>query len=216
MPDGILWLPDAFKILYCVVFVRGVTEEELARRLGADPASAVPMTWADVDTRGVGSYHGMPEEVVRLGSAGDWAFAFEHRSSVGYRLLAPVSNGTEAVLVADFHLTRAFAYAQHGEVVTRFEPGMERFAAGTDPRRWWPEMIEAGLLMPDGRSPAEANISADYDRDCLRFAESTFVLDLPREALVHGTLSSVLVPNPEYVPPRPSRMRRQPMRRDPR
>ncbi|MEU8136335.1 hypothetical protein [Streptodolium elevatio] len=120
------------------------------------------------------------------------------------------------MLVADFHLTRAFAYAQHGEVVTRFEPGMERFAAGTDPRRWWPEMIEAGLLLPDGRSPTEANISADYDRDCLRFAETTFTLDLPREAIVHGPLPSVLVPNSEYIPTPSRPMRRRPMRRDPR
>ncbi|HKR52579.1 MAG TPA: DUF6461 domain-containing protein [Pseudonocardiaceae bacterium] len=189
--DGIRWLATAEEVNlgYWVLFARGLSPADLLTRLGLDVDPGQVLTRVEAGDLADET----DDVVVRAGASAGWAYAFVEGGPAGPDPLDGVrrlSVGTEAV---DFWRTvnadSSLGYAKDGQIACRFEPGREHERTGADPDRLAGAMREAGLLMPDGRSPYQHGV--DVDRPYLRalaLAESVFGLDLPRAEVLEGPL----------------------------
>jgi hypothetical protein len=183
---GIQWLARWDSWFAGLTFARGIAPEELAARLGAVPGlhpgplgamEAWSMVTETVDGDGV----------ARVGSWGGWSFAVEHGLPAGAERLAEVSRrGVEAVHLdpQPDHPPKQFAYARDGELICCFGLGEECWRGGHRPDFLLPELVEAGILTPDG-GPARPDDEPDEDRDRLTLAvlERRFGLSLPRRLM---------------------------------
>ncbi|WP_406173074.1 DUF6461 domain-containing protein [Streptomyces sp. NBC_00996] len=187
--DGIAWIREALDA-YCVTFARGLSVDELVRRLGTDPARILPSVSAheaELLARDEGP-------VARLGTGNGWAFALESASAEGTdrRTLRRVSEGTEAVMLLDSGMPPYwFVHARNGEIAADFEPGVEaEQIGGTDPSFLVPAMQTAGMLLADGTANPE---DWEPEQRIITVAEQVFSLDLPRAAVESGTLPAVVL-----------------------
>ncbi|MGD1222745.1 MULTISPECIES: DUF6461 domain-containing protein [Streptomyces] len=187
--DGIAWIRETYDA-YCVTFAKGLSAEELVRRMGGDPGRIMPSLSAE-DALELAGDKG---PVARLGTSNGWAFALEPASAEGTdrRLLRRVSEGTEAVMLLDSGMPPYwFVHARDGEIAADFEPGVEaEQIGGSDPSFLVPAMQSAGMLLPDGTADPE---DWEPEQRILTVAERVFALDLPRTALEAGTLPAVLL-----------------------
>ncbi|MET8247769.1 DUF6461 domain-containing protein [Streptomyces sp. NPDC005202] len=187
--DGIGWIREAFDA-YCVTFVRGLSVEELVRRLGVDPAGILPSLSGE-EARVLAGDKG---PVARLGTSNGWAFTLEFASAetTDRRTLRRLSEGTDAVMLLDSGMPPYwFVHARDGEIASDFEPGVEaEQIGGTDPSFLVPAMQRAGMLLPDGTADPD---DWEPERRILTVAEQVFSLDLPRAAIGHGSLAAVVL-----------------------
>lgn len=187
--DGIAWLRESFDT-YCVTFAKGLSVDELVRRMGGDPARILPSVSGD-DARILARDEG---PVARLGIGNGWAFALEPASAEGTdrRTLQRVSAGTEAVMLLNSGMPPYwFVHARDGEIAADFEPGVEADQiGGTDPSFLVPAMQAAGMLLPDGTADPE---DWEPEQRILTVVERVFSLDLPRTDLEIGTLKAVVL-----------------------
>ncbi|GAA0470983.1 hypothetical protein Ade02nite_34270 [Paractinoplanes deccanensis] len=116
---------------YTITFAAGTTPRAALTAYGAGPAGLLTLTWDQTVQRN-------PENSVRAGIVGDWAFCFEY---VGYRatqpgLLARLSAGTEVFSV--FHGSgKCFVHAYRDRRRwASFEPGAPRSARGPQARQF--------------------------------------------------------------------------------
>ena len=128
--------------IYTIVFVRGLDEHEVLRRLGA----------ADEDIRPIedGEYS-YPEgpQIITVRRIGDWTVAIEDGGwrGVQWEVLGSLSrNGGEAVAVqrhdyAQHHVT----YAVDGQLITDINPGFPIDRQGADPDRLNRHFRELGI-----------------------------------------------------------------------
>ncbi len=132
------WIPEEYQDGVGLIFVRGATPERLIEALGTDPATALTLT-AEV------AYQTPNYPWVRVGQAGEWAFA------INYSLLdlegpaLELSAGSE---VARFEIgpnLDYFYFYADGVEVTSFEPLMAYDRGGTEPDRFLASMRQAGL-----------------------------------------------------------------------
>ncbi|MET7459449.1 DUF6461 domain-containing protein [Nonomuraea sp. NPDC005501] len=128
--------------IYTIVFVRGLDEHEMLRRLGA----------ADEDIRLImDEDHSQPEgpEIITVRRIGDWTVAIEDRGWRGLQRegLGVLSrDGGEAVAVhrhdyAQHHV----AYAVDGQIITDINPGFPTDRQGADPDRLNRHLRELGI-----------------------------------------------------------------------
>jgi Family of unknown function (DUF6461) len=160
-----------------LIFVRDASPQRLIEGLGLDPASARMLT-ADEATedllffpaRDASGNRARPW--ARVGREGAWAFAID--PALGFTDLDLSALGGE-VVVATWtpKPTARVEYFADGELVTSFEPGMEWDRAGSDPDRFRPEMIAAGIDPDDPEPPlpemdADGELPAGYEKPMLR------------------------------------------------
>nr|WSW57138.1 DUF6461 domain-containing protein [Streptomyces sp. NBC_00998] len=195
MPDGLQWVAEANFDHYCLIFAKGLTPEELVRRMGGDPGTITdPLLLDDalqLDDCG---------KIAMIGSENGWAFALEFASAEGIdrEVVASVSRDTEMVTITkSFTGPSLFRLHNAGKTVAEFEVHQpdELAVQGSSPAMIIPAMKRAGLL-------AENGISADPD-DCevcvLALAEQEFGLSVPKITSASGLLAAV---NLEPLTPR--------------
>ncbi|WP_371781958.1 DUF6461 domain-containing protein [Streptosporangium subroseum] len=142
-PEDYEWQKDSpLGDIYTIVFVRGLDEHEVLRRLGV----------ADEDIRLIedGDYS-YPEgpQIITVRRIGDWTVAIEDGGwrGVQWEVLGSLSrNGGEAVAVqrhdyAQHHVT----YAVDGHLITDINPGFPIDRQGTDPDRLNRHLRELGI-----------------------------------------------------------------------
>ncbi|MFI7536417.1 DUF6461 domain-containing protein [Streptosporangium sp. NPDC049376] len=128
--------------VYTIVFVRGLDEHEVLRRLGA----------ADEDIRLIeDGDHSCPEgpQIVTVRRIGDWTVAVEDCGWRGARretLVALSRDGGEVVTVHRHDYARHHvAYAVDGRLITDINPGFPIDRWGTDPDRLNHHLRELGI-----------------------------------------------------------------------
>jgi len=154
---GLGWLADS-GWPGCLVFARGVSEDQVLRAFGADPDEAVLREPGEPVPAPEGMTDAAP--VIRVGRVGDWVIVIEEGEppqGVRPEVLRRVSvGGGEAVaLHQDIgKLNHEFAHAVDGEIVTAVTTSVPAHWRGTQPERLQPLAEELGL--EDG---ADADLS---------------------------------------------------------
>ncbi|MEW2290951.1 DUF6461 domain-containing protein [Streptomyces sp. NPDC047841] len=193
--EGVRWLAES-ECYYSVTFARGITQEELAVRLGASPGAARATATAQ---EAVALLRDPDVGVARMGQAGGWAFAVEYGESRGARhdILTGVSrDGVEAVSLDPqaFHSPPLFSYAAGGELLCSFGLGEERRRWGTRPDLLQEDLTAAGIILPTGDYP---RVSAERHQHRIAMSlgviERHFELTLPRNLLEYDRLPLAVV-----------------------
>lgn len=149
------WFDEGYPNGIRLMFVRGVTPERVIEAFGADPAAAELLT-AEATELTLG------HPWVRVGCAGEWAFAVDNWYEVSTygefgKLrgeLTELSRRTElALLDAGMGLDQFF-YISDGAEVTSFEPLLAYDRDGSDPDRFVPQMRQARLSVERRRDRA--------------------------------------------------------------
>ncbi|MBV6700465.1 DUF6461 domain-containing protein [Kitasatospora aureofaciens] len=191
MSDGIQWLAEGGRRLTGVLFARGIPPEELARRMGADPARAArPISGAEVWDLDAEVYRpgADGDGVIRVGESGGWSFAIEYGDSTGGDLLTEIArDGVEVVHFRPMaeHAPALLDYARDGAVLCGFGLAEERWRWGREPDLLLPDLVAAGVLKPDGvtRVAPDGEPRAAADRRTLGAVERRFGLTLPPAVL---------------------------------
>lgn len=121
-----------------LIFVRGTTPERLIEVFGTEPAAALPLT-AEVTDQTFG------DPWIRVGQAGEWAFAITCPPLDLEGPALELSVGTE---VARFDMGANldyFYFYSDGIMATAFEPLLAYDRRGTDSDRFLASMRQAGL-----------------------------------------------------------------------
>jgi hypothetical protein len=151
---GWRWVERFESLGFCLLFARGVSEEQLLAAYGCAPGSARVLTWAqlleDEEFADNVAVDGPP--VVRVGRVCEWAFGFEDITPQGGRpeVARRLPPGTESVSI--LRVANAFSWLRHavdGVAVTEFEPLSPHDRRGREPDRLVPLMRQVGLN-PDG------------------------------------------------------------------
>lgn len=147
--NGWAWVREGeFEIGGCLTFGRDVSAEHLMAEFGMDPSTAAMMT----EEEAIAAYvpgRGRPwVPWIRVGHAGDWAFALECVSLMGYLdgVGQRISLGTAAAVVSwTAKPNHDLFYLRDGVTVTHFEPGAWWRRSGSDPDFFLPQMHQLGL-----------------------------------------------------------------------
>ncbi|MFG2072387.1 DUF6461 domain-containing protein [Nonomuraea maritima] len=142
-PEDYEWEDNRLGGIYTVVFVRGLDEREVLRRIGA----------ADEDIRIITDEdYSQPEgpEIITVRRIEDWTIAVE---DYGWRAshreaLCPLSlDGGQAVAVMrhDYAARHRLAYAENGEYLTDINPAFPIEREGADPDRLNRYLRELGI-----------------------------------------------------------------------
>jgi Family of unknown function (DUF6461) len=197
--DGYDWLDQlGLGEAFCLTFVRGLTESEVLRRFGADPATIQQIA-------GLAEAEGEPLEAsVAAGQVDGWAFVLEDNGFQGTRpeVLRAVSAGTEALSVfTNVNGNTKFNHAVDGEVRTAFDPCSPARRWGSEPDALVELMRTVGLSdeerLDDGLGAA------------LRLADRITGVHLTAERLDEPVLLGRLVPLLSDPPQAPSWMLRE-------
>ncbi|MFE5861662.1 DUF6461 domain-containing protein [Streptomyces virginiae] len=207
MSDGIQWLVGLEDWMSSVVFARGISAQELAVRMGADPDGATePIT--DEQAWGLDMEGYRPgtegDGVVRVGECDGWSFALEYGDSTGGDRLEEISrDGVEVVhyVPMQAHPPATVEYARDGVHLCSFGLHEEDQRYGEEPDLLVPDLIAGKVLSPDGQTllspqdPADENYE-DYRttyRRTLAVVERRFGLSLPPSCLKEGRLPAYAV-----------------------
>ncbi|MEU3184426.1 hypothetical protein ABZ707_09465 [Streptomyces sp. NPDC006923] len=206
MSDGIQWLVDLEKWMSSVLFARGISAQELALRMGADPDGASePITNAQAWGLDMEMYRPGDDGdgVVRVGECAGWSFAVEYGDSTGGDLLAEISrHGVEAVRYVPIqeHPPATVDYARDGVVLCSFGLAEENRRYGKEPDLLVADLIAGQVLGPDGETLlAPRNPDGDYEdfrvtyRRTLGVVERRFGLSFPPACLEEGLLPAYAV-----------------------
>lgn len=212
MTDGTTWLAAPQSIIfggYRVVLARGLSPQELANRLAETVSYDAQHIVVEVgahtgesllelmdDTYG-DSFDGIG---LRLGSAGDWAYAVAYGGWQGeFGPLTPVSRGGAHVCLLEYEeengkpVPPQFAYFHDGRLLSACNlhldaswgcQGVEGDRATAAPLQ---ELLTAAGLPDPERDDREVH------RTALGIVERYFGLSLPQGPIVRGTLPAVLV-----------------------
>ncbi|MFJ9844511.1 DUF6461 domain-containing protein [Kitasatospora sp. NPDC101155] len=208
--DDIQWLADAGAEVDGVVFARGIPPEELARRMGADPAGVTgPISGTEIWDLDIEGYRpgGDGDGVIRVGEAGGWSFAIEYGDSTGGELLTEIARrGAEVVHFRPMpeQPPALLDYARDGAVLCGFGLGEERWRWGQEPDLLLPELVAAQVLEADGIThcaPGGERAGA-VRRRALGVVGRRFGLLLPRAVLGELRLPAYVVRGTPGLGPR--------------
>ncbi|GAA2268459.1 hypothetical protein GCM10010232_70970 [Streptomyces amakusaensis] len=207
MSDGIQWLVGLENWMSSVVFARGISAQELALRMGADPDGATePITDAQAWALDMEAYRpdGDGDGVVRVGESAGWSFAVEYGDSTGGDLLAEISRDeVEAIRYVPIqeHPPATVEYARDGVALCSFGLAEENQRYGAEPDLLLPDLIAGQVLGTDGKTllaPRDPD-GDDYEdfkvtyRRTLGVIERRFGLSLPPACLKEGLLPAYAV-----------------------
>jgi hypothetical protein len=195
---GLGWLADSERP-GCLVFARGVSEDQVLRAFGADPDEAVLREPGEP----VPTLEGMTEAapVIRVGQVGEWVIVIEEDEppqGVRPEVLCRVSaGGGEAVaLHQDIgKLNHEFGYAADGDVIAALVTSVPLSWSGSDPGRFDSPARELGLT-DDSEAPDDLN---EWEA-VLALAEGVFGLRLSPSDLERPTRSARILPPLEDRP----------------
>ncbi|MFI9161995.1 DUF6461 domain-containing protein [Kitasatospora aureofaciens] len=199
--EGIQWLADAGGEVDGVIFARGIPPEELARRMGADPAAATgPISGTEIWGLDIEVYRPGDDGdgVIRVGETDGWSFAIEYGDSTGGELLTEIARG--GVEVVHFRPMpeqppALLDYARDGAVLCGFGLGEERWRWGQEPDLLVPELVAANVLEADGVTrcaPGTVPYPSAWQRT-LGVVGRRFGLRLPRAVLGELRLPAYVV-----------------------
>lgn len=161
----------------CLVFARGVSEDQVFRAFGADPAEAVPWAPGDRELPGSGP-------MIRVGRSGEWIVAVQEDAELPQGIRPEVlrrlsAGGGEAVALHEDigKLNHQFAHAADGVVITALTTSVPPHWRGSQPDRLEPVARILGLTQDseeDGFTEWEGVVA---------MAESVFGLTLDRSDL---------------------------------
>lgn len=195
--EGIAWIAegDLFEQGYGILFVRAVSEVDLSDSLGGVEVVAERMNRVDAYELELTLKDESDDQVARLGSAGDWAFAIVECGPLGHPFLdviQRVSRGTEAVsVINNGNAVILLVHAENGEISALFQLGT-REVSGVNSGPVADALRDAGLI--PGANGGRAPLSRDAERSMLRVAETYFDLTLPRSDVLEHELIAVRVP----------------------
>ncbi|MGC0377128.1 hypothetical protein [Streptomyces sp. SAI-229] len=195
MSDGVQWMAGTVTSsgwMFDVHFARGIDAEELAVRMGARRgAAAGPMTDAEIAGLEVDSYDGPDSAVVRVGEHAGWAFAVLYGSYLD-RLKEVSRDGVEAVHYHynSEHPPTTVLYARDGRTVCGYGLCEERIRWGEECDLFLPDLVDAGILHPDGDTYQDIGDYDHVERKRLGLAvfEKRLGLSLPRTVLTEDRL----------------------------
>lgn len=201
MPDGISWVAEEDEPLpggYCVVLARGLTPEDLVRRLAPDtrPRLVGPRSQEAFEDemrellRATGRHY--PVAGVRYGSAGDLAFAV----GCGQWELALGRHETPVIWHGDVHTYELYYFADHPNVP---EPHF-RYGHDGGVRLCFDIDTEETPYLFDAWGD-DAALVADMERaahvtPALELLEQRFGLTLPKELILTGELPAAVIKSP--------------------
>lgn len=184
MAAGWDWVAEEFPHGLRLTFVRGRPPERVIEAFGADPAAA---RWLTAEV----THETMADPWVRVGRAGEWAFAVDSclLDVGGFSPTArALSEGTELACL-DFLLSSGyFYYFADGAEVTSFEPLLSSDRYGTDPDRFVPQMRQAGLDVDP--PPDDAVLQGDPNIAALRMLTLALGIRLSREMALGPLLTA--------------------------
>lgn len=196
---GLGWLAD-IEWPGCLVFVRGVSEDQMLRAFGADPDEAVLREPGEPVPAPEGMTNAAP--VIRVGQVGDWVIVIEEGElpqGIRPEVLRRVSaGGGEAVaLHQDIgKFNHKLAHAADGEIVTAVTTSVPAHWRGTQPERLQSLAEELGL--EDGAGAGVSGLEV-----LLALAEGVFGLGLSPSDLERPMRSARILPPLEDRPPPP-------------
>ncbi|MFJ3520747.1 MULTISPECIES: DUF6461 domain-containing protein [unclassified Streptomyces] len=201
MADGIKWLTDWDRDVCGVVFARGISAADLAVCMGGVPGTATePITDSEVEHLGMRgpSYGVAGDGVVRVGTAGEWAFAVEYGDSTGVDRLEEISSASgEAIhyIPMSARPPARFHYAKDGVLTCGFGISEEHRRWGAEPDLLLSGFVAGQVLHPDGSKifPPDNEPYATSHALTLSLLEQWFGLSLPRAALSEGRLPAYAV-----------------------
>lgn len=211
MTNGTTWLAARRSIAfggYCVVLARGLSPEELADRLAATVYDTKHTAVAAGEHTGESLLELMDDTYgdscdgigLRLGRTGDWTYAVAYGGWQGeFGPLAPVSRGGAHLCLLEYEEENGkpvpphFSYFHDGRLLSgcnlHLDASWGYQGVDGDPAtaaRLQKLLTAAGL--PDPERDRE-----DVHRTALGVVEGFFGLSLPKDPIVHGTLSAVLL-----------------------
>lgn len=167
------WVTEEYEFAG-LIFARRATPERLIEVLGADPAAALPLT-AEV------TYQTFGYPWIRVGQAGEWAFAINYSSLDLEGPALELSAGTE---VARFEMgvnADYFYFYADGVTVTAFEPLLAYDRCGTDPDRFLASMRQAGLDVDPPPDADDDELEQDLRNTLLYMLTLAMGIKVPRE-----------------------------------
>ncbi|MEU1711050.1 DUF6461 domain-containing protein [Streptomyces sp. NPDC005706] len=204
MHDGITWIArsDISWLGYCITLARGVEPEELVSRLAGETAPTFlgQRTAAELERylNQRGQEWGSGETIaVRYGDVADLAFAVADGQWPGeMELGVPDGLSHDGAHVFRLYYEKenpklpppAFSYFHDGSYLCGFDMFMHTWSSeitGSQPDLVREAVLSAGI-------PGEANRDMAHTRS-LAIVEKQFQLTLPREEVLHGTLSAALI-----------------------
>ncbi|MEU1538426.1 DUF6461 domain-containing protein [Actinacidiphila glaucinigra] len=210
MCDEVEWLAGSEFGPAGVVLARGISPEELARRAGGTPGTAVELTGEEAE-RIIAQTHAIGSNVLRVGVCGDWAYGVEHLTDYANEdaSLRASQGGGEAINYRPmaWHPPDRFAYLRDGRLVCAFGMREEADRYGDDPDHLVPVLVAGGVLTPDGKSyPARTpGMARDDSRRTLRVLAQHFGICMPRESMMEASLPAYVIrgtlnlgPDPDY------------------
>ncbi len=186
------WVTEEYEFAG-LIFARGATPERLIEALGGDPAATLLLT-AEV------AYQTPNYPWIRVGQAGEWAFAINYSSLDLEGPSLELSAGTEvARFEMGVNLDYFYFYAD-GVEVTSFEPLMAYDRGGTDPDRFLASMRQAGLDVdpPPDTDDEVAEIEQNLRTALLDMLTLALGIKVPREV----GLGQLLTFQPDEPEPR--------------
>jgi Family of unknown function (DUF6461) len=187
---GLGWLADS-EWPGCLMFARGVPEDQVLRAFGADPDEAVLRELADPVPAPEGMTDAAP--VIRVGQVGDWVIVIEEDEppqGIRPEVLRRVSaGGGEAVaLHQDIgKLNHDLAHSVDGEIITAVTTSVPAHWRGTQPERLQSLAEELGL--GDGAAAGLSELQV-----LLALAEGVFGLGLSPSDLERPMRSARILP----------------------
>jgi hypothetical protein len=197
---GLGWLAES-EWPACLVFARGVSEDQVLRAFGADPDETVLREPGEPVPPQEGMTDAAP--VIRVGQTGDWVLVIEEdeppqgtRPEVLRRVSA--GGGEVVALHQDIgKLNHEFAHAVDGEIVTAVTTSRPAYWRGTQPERL--QSLAEDLGLKDG---ADADLS-EFEV-LLALAEGVFGLRLSPSDLERPMRSARILPPLEGRPLAPT------------
>jgi hypothetical protein len=194
MTDGIKWVAESelFDLGYGFLFAKEIDPSELVVRLGGEQGLIGPLTRIEVNELEFRIREESRDQIVRIGSQDGWVFAFAEYTAVGKHVSAirAASTATSAISIfRTVNALRGFTYAEDGELICQFEPGIDPEMSGREPERFYDQFARVGLL---GERVAELGGSSMLL--ALDVVESIFGLSLPRHELLAGALPAARIP----------------------
>lgn len=192
------WLADS-EWPGCLVFARGVSEDQTLRAFGADPDEAVVREPGEPVPVPEGMTDAAP--VIRVGQVGDWVIVIEEdqppqgtRAEVLRRV--SVGGGEAVALHQDIgKLNHEFVYAADGDVIAVLVTCVPLLWSGSDPGRFDSLARELGLT-----DDAEASDDLGEWEAVLALAEGVFGLRLSPSDLERPMRSARILPPLEDRP----------------
>lgn len=194
MADGIKWVAESelFDLGYGFLFAKGIDPSDLVVRLGGEQGLIGPLTRIEANELEFRIRKESRDQIVRVGSQGDWAFAFAEYAAVGKHESAIRAASTATSAISIFRTVNAFSgftYAEDGELICEFEPGIDPEMSGREPEKFYDQFARVGLLGEEVEELGSSSMPLALD-----VVESVFQLSLPRHELLDGTLPAARIP----------------------